>query len=151
MKWLVLLLIVSSCSIIPKETRKCLNAQEKVLKYCDLKPDTITVRDTVRIAEVTADSFYVFNDTGSIDTFYLEKDRLKVKVIRVNDTIQVYGTCDSIFIERLVSVPCPPPINAFEVFMWGVFKWVRTWWWILIITAIVGYVLHRVYQAYKPL
>lgn len=59
-----------------------------------------TIRDTIRITipEVRVDT--VVKVDQLFDTVTITKDRLKVKVWRVNDKVYINGKCDTVFIEK---------------------------------------------------
>lgn len=64
--------------------------------------DTLTIRDTVIVPTIKADTSFILSN--SIDTFYLEKERLKIKIIKDHDTLKVEGACvgDTVYIEKKV-------------------------------------------------
>jgi hypothetical protein len=99
MKWLVKLILVSlltSCSAqwhLTKAVRK----DPTILEI-----DTLVVRDTVVSPPVA------ITDTVTLkqqDTITLVKERLKVQLVRVNDTITIDAICDSDTIISVVEVP----------------------------------------------
>ena len=59
-----------------------------------------TIRDTIRITipEVRVDT--VVKVDQLYDTITITKDRLKVKVWRVDDKVYINGKCDTVFIEK---------------------------------------------------
>jgi hypothetical protein len=67
-----------------------------------LKKDTLVVVDTIVQPPV------VLRDTAILkqhDTITLVKDRLKVEIVKVNDTITIDAICDSDTIISVVEVP----------------------------------------------
>ncbi len=68
-----------------------------------LQADTVTVRDTVFIAEIRHDTAFLMRD--SIDTFIVEKERLHVKILRFRDTLKVAAKCEADTVVRVVKVP----------------------------------------------
>ena len=99
MKWLVKLILISSlmsCSAqwhLKKAVRKDPTIMEK---------DTLVVRDTVVVQPVA------ITDTVTLkqqDTITLIKDKLKVRLVRVNDTITINAECASDTIISVVEVP----------------------------------------------
>jgi hypothetical protein len=76
----------------------------------------VTVHDTTYIETVKADT--VFNTTH--DTVVLEKEKLKVKYIRVKDSVYLSGQCEGDTIYKTISVPvyhtikCPE-LTSFEM------------------------------------
>jgi len=99
MKWLVkltLILLLSSCSAqwhLTKAIKKDPTILEK---------DTLVVQDTVVVPPV------VITDTVTTkqhDTIIVEKDRLKVRIVKRQDTLIIEGKCDSDTIVRTIEVP----------------------------------------------
>lgn len=111
MKKLILIisaLLLFSCSP-QKKLQKLLN------KYPELvAADTVHFNDTVYTTAIKADSVFVLDTINRTDTFTLEKEKLKVKVILQKDSIYISGECqtDTIYRTRDVVVdkllPCPP-------------------------------------------
>ncbi len=69
-----------------------------------LTTDTLIIKDTIRdtiritIPEIRVDT--VVKVDQLFDTVTITKDRLKVKVWRVNDKVYINGKCDTVFIEK---------------------------------------------------
>ena len=69
-----------------------------------LTTDTLIIKDTIRdtiritIPEVRVDT--VVKVDQLYDTVTITKDRLKVKVWRVDDKVYINGKCDTVFIEK---------------------------------------------------
>ncbi|GAB4451228.1 MAG: hypothetical protein OHK0036_11420 [Bacteroidia bacterium] len=79
--------------------------QKLIKKHPELiKKDTVYIHDTVVTKEIQADT--VFVSKHSVDTFYLEKEKLKIQVIKQRDTIRVKAEVksDTIYLEKKVSV-----------------------------------------------
>jgi len=99
MKWLVKLILISlltSCGAqwhLTKAVRKDPTILEK---------DPLVVQDTVVVPPV------VITDTVTTkqhDTIILEKDRLKVRIVKRLDTLIIEGECASDTIVRTIEVP----------------------------------------------
>lgn len=99
MKWLgrlTLILLLSSCSAqwhLTKAIKKDPTILEK---------DTLVVQDTVVVPPV------VITDTVTTrqhDTIVVEKDRLKVRIVKRLDTLIIEGQCASDTIVRTIEVP----------------------------------------------
>ena len=99
MKWLgrlTLILLLSSCSAqwhLTKAIKKDPTILEK---------DTLVVQDTVVVPPV------VITDTVTTrqhDTIVVEKDRLKVRIVKRLDTLIIEGQCASDMIVRTIEVP----------------------------------------------
>ena len=104
MRIIILLLLLQSCSPAQRLGRL-------VKKNPDLVGiDTIYKSDTTIIEAVRSDSTFIFSK--SVDTFYMDKERLHVKVVRHNDTIQVFGECatDTIIKEVMVQTNTVNPV-----------------------------------------
>ena len=99
MKWLVkliLLLSLMSCSA-QWHLKKAVQKDPMILKK-----DTLVVMDTIVQPPV------VLRDTAILrqhDTITLVKDRLKVEIVKVNDTITIDAICDSDTIISVIEVP----------------------------------------------
>jgi len=104
MRIIILLLLLQSCSPAQRLGRLVKKNPELV------GIDTIYKSDTTVIEAVRADSTFIFSK--SIDTFYMDKERLHVKVVRHNDTIQVFGECatDTIIKEVMVQTNTVNPV-----------------------------------------
>ena len=98
MKWVVLslTLLLSSCSAnwhLKKAVRK---------DPAILKKDTLVVVDTIVQQPVALKDTVILKQH---DTIRLVKDRLKVEIVKVNDTITIDAICDSDTIIRVIEVP----------------------------------------------
>lgn len=83
-----------------------------------LKSDTILVNDTVLVPEVRHDTTII---SKPIDTILIEKDRLKIKILRHYDTLQVTGGCDADTIIHEIKIP-------YEKIIFAPKKWYERWW-----------------------
>lgn len=137
MKYLlyISLLFLASCSI----EKKCHRLEKRIVKnarFCQMiMKDTITVKDTVYIGTVRKDSTFVMSNT--IDTFYLNKDRLHVQIYKEVDTIRVFAQCDgdTIYIKKIVEVD-KVQVSEMKVWLRSFGRFFRRWFWILIVIAI---------------
>lgn len=89
-----------------------------VQKYPHLiTQDTVKTVDTVRveIERVTKDSvFHVDSFFVNLhDTITITKDRLKVEIIKVKDSIFVNGKCDTVYIDKIIEKSVP--VKYYEV------------------------------------
>ncbi len=95
--------------------------------------DTTFVKtvDTFFVKKITKDTFFSVN----FDTVFISKDRLKVKLIRVNDTIRVNAECsgDTVYVTKY-----QPVIRTYS----EVSKKRFPWW--LVILALILLVLSQV-------
>lgn len=101
MKWpvaLITIALLSSCSA-QWHLKRAIKKDPSILQT-----DTIAIVDTVVTPPVT------LTDTVTLrtqDTLVIQKDKLKVKVVRSFDTIMVDAICESDTIVRVVEVPVP--------------------------------------------
>jgi len=99
MKWYILILtsfILSSCSA-QWHLKKAVKKDPSVLQK-----DTVTVVDTIVTPPVALTDTVVLHQT---DTITIQKDRLKVKIMRRFDTIRVDAVCDPDTIISVMEVP----------------------------------------------
>lgn len=98
--------------------------------------DTIILRDTIReiVPKVRVDS--VFHFTQFRDTIRIEKERLRITMYPVHDSIYIEGECDTIKIEKVVERRIP--VKYYEVeSSW--MKWV-------ILAAIAIFTIYAIYR-----
>ena len=69
--------------------------------------DSITIHDTVRVVvpEVKVDTVVKVNDL--LDTIYIEKEQLKVKVWMKGDDVFIEGKCDTVYIDKIIERRIP--------------------------------------------
>lgn len=106
---MVLVVLLASCSTT-KEMRRANRASKKLdkltMRYPELlQPDTL--RDTVAavVTTIRVDTAY-----AKADTIYLEKDRLRVRVITEHDTIRLTGE----YLGDTIYVPVEIPIEKIQ-------------------------------------
>ena len=99
MKWLVkliLVLLLTSCSA-QWHLKKAVQKDPMILQKA-----TLVVQDTLVVPPV------VLKDTVTLkqhDTITITKDRLRVKIVKVNDTLIIDAKCDSDTIVRTIEIP----------------------------------------------
>ena len=99
MKWLVkltLVLLLTSCSA------------QWHLKKAVQKDPTILEKDTLVVTDTVVSPPVAITDTVIMkqhDTITLVKDRLRVSIVKVNDTITIDAICDSDTIISIVEIP----------------------------------------------
>ena len=116
-KYIILILILCSCT--PQK-----RIDRIVRKHPELlKSEIIIIRDTIITKSVSTDTIFNIN----FDTINIEKKKLSVRLIRINDTIQVFAECkeDTIYFEKIIEVD---KIQVNEK---------NNWIWILIVLAIL--------------
>ena len=112
MKWLVkltLVLSLTSCSA-QWHLKKAVHKDPTILKK-----DTLIVQDTVVTPPVA------ITDTVTLkqhDTITLVKDKLRVQLVKVNDTITINAACDSDTIISVVEVPYEKIIYVEQKTLW---------------------------------
>jgi hypothetical protein len=116
MKWLVKLILVlslTSCSA-QWHLRKAVQKDPMILKK-----DTLVVQDTLVVPPV------VLKDTVTLrqhDTITITKDRLRVKIVKVNDTLIIDAKCDSDTIVRTIEVPYDKIVYVEKRTLWDKLK-----------------------------
>ena len=91
-----LIILLSSCSA------------QWHLKKAVAKDPMILQRDTMVVVDTIVTQPVAITDTVILqqhDTIRLIKDRLKVKIVKVNDTITIDAVCDSDTIVQTIEVP----------------------------------------------
>jgi len=112
MKWLVGLTLISlltSCSA-QWHLKKAVQKDPLILEK-----DTLVVTDTVVTPPVA------ITDTVTLkqhDTITLVKDRLKVEIVKVNDTITINAECASDTIVRTIEVPYEKIVYVEQKTLW---------------------------------
>ena len=99
MKWLVQLIIIGS---LMSCSAQCLLKRPVKKDPMILEKDTLVVTDTVVVPPVVTTDTVI---TKQQDTIVVEKERLKVKVIRNVDTLIIDAKCDSDTIVKQIEVP----------------------------------------------
>lgn len=120
MRYLVFLILLQSCS--------CNYYLRKAGSKCGgrVVTDTLVVRDTVRVSSVVKDTVF---SSGVGDTVYIEKDRLKIKYVRLGgDSVYVWGKCDTLKIPVEVRVPYEKVVM----------KTGNNWWWLVVLAFVIG-------------
>ena len=116
MKWLVkltLLLSLTSCSA------------QWHLKKAVQKDPTILEKDTLVVTDTVVSPPVAITDTVIMrqhDTITLVKDRLRVNIVKVNDTITIDAICDSDTIISIVEVPYDKIVYVEKESLWDKIK-----------------------------
>ena len=99
MKYILILLsfLIISCSAEKRISRILRHHPELLVK------DTLLVQDTVIVPQIKADTSFLM--IKQVDTFYLEKDRLKIRIIKDYDTLRVEGECKTDTLYKTIKVP----------------------------------------------
>jgi len=116
MKWLVKLILVLSLTSCSAQWH---------LKKAVQKDPLILVKDTLVVTNTVVSPPVAITDTVTLkqhDTITLVKDRLKVKIVKVNDTITIDAICDSDTIISIVEVPYEKIVYVEKETFWDKFK-----------------------------
>lgn len=99
MKWLVQLIIISSLMSCSAQwhLKRAVKKDPMILEK-----DTLVVTDTVVVPPVVTTDTVI---TKQQDTIVVEKEKLKVRVIRNVDTLIIDAKCDSDTIVKQIEVP----------------------------------------------
>jgi hypothetical protein len=84
-----------------------------------LEKDTLVVMDTVVSPPVAITDTVIMKQH---DTITLVKDRLRVNIVKVNDTITIDAICDSDTIISIVEVPYEKIVYVENATFWDKFK-----------------------------
>jgi hypothetical protein len=135
-----IIVILVSCSPVKRFNRL-------IDKYPYLvQTETITIHDTVEVIvpEVKHDTSFI--DKTLYDTVYVDKDRLKIKLWKVFDTLYVEGECetDTVTVVREVEIP----VKYYESGKW----WHKIPWWVYLLaaTGLVDYLYKRFRKSIFP-
>jgi len=116
MKWLVkltLLLLLTSCSA------------QWHLKKAVQKDPAILEKDTLVVTTTVVSPPVAITDTVTLkqhDTITIVKDRLKVQLIKVNDTITINAECASDTIVQTINVPYDRVVYIEKESIWDKIK-----------------------------
>jgi len=116
MKWLVkltLVLLLTSCSA-QWHLKKAVQKDPTILEK-----DTLVVMDTVVSPPVAITDTVIMKQH---DTITLVKDRLRVNIVKVNDTITIDAICDSDTIISIVEVPYDKIVYVEKESLWDKIK-----------------------------
>ena len=116
MRWLVKLILVLSLTSCSAQWHLRKAAQKDPMI---LRKDTLVVQDTLVVPPV------VLKDTVTLkqhDTITITKDRLRVKIVKVNDTLIIDAKCDSDTIVRTIEVPYDKIVYVEKKSIWDKIK-----------------------------
>lgn len=119
----ILLVLLASCGVTDKANRKAKRAErllnEAIALGAKVGTDTVFKEIPVFIDSVRVDSIFT---AGVGDTVYLEKDRLKIKYIRLKaDTFYIEGRCEADTVKITVPVEVKREIKTGAGF-WDIFR-----------------------------
>jgi len=116
MKWLVKLILIMSLTSCSAQWH---------LKKAVHKDPTILEKDTLVVTNTVVSPPVAITDTVTLkqhDTITLVKDRLRVKIVKVNDTITIDAICDSDTIISIVEVPYDKVVYVEKESLWDKIK-----------------------------
>jgi len=146
---LLLLSIFTSCSYEKKLERADNKIERLVNRFPELnKVDTIV--DTIRVVveEVKYDTSFV--DTTA-DTIYIEKDKLRIRYVRNNDTVFISGECIADTIYQEVKVPVEHIVVQKEGLFEVLNKKVRNYIWLIIGGVVLFFGIKYAIKIFNPL
>ena len=137
MRYLFILLILCSCAS-NKANRKLKRAErltnEAIALGAEVRPDTVFKEIPIFIPQVRVDSIFT-SRVG--DTVYLEKDRLKIKYLKLpGDSVFIEGKCDSLTIIKEVPISVTKTVTT-GITILTVVQWV-------VLALIVGAILCKI-------
>ena len=113
------------------------------LKKAVQKDPTILEKDTLVVTDTVVTQPVAITDTVTLrqhDTITLVKEKLRVQLVKVNDTITINATCDSDTIISIVEVPYEKIVYVEKETFWDKIK---TLIYLLIIITFVS-VIYRI-------
>ena len=116
MKWpvkLIIMLLLTSCSA-QWHLKKAVHKDPTILEK-----DTLVVTDTVVSPPVAITDTVIMRQH---DTITLVKDRLRVNIVKVNDTITIDAICDSDTIISIVEIPYDKIVYVEKESLWDKIK-----------------------------
>ena len=116
MKWLVKLILIMSLTSCSAQWH---------LKKAVHKDPTILEKDTLVVTDTVVSPPVAITDTVTLkqhDTITIVKDRLKVQLIKVNDTITINAECASDTIVQTINVPYDRVVYIEKESIWDKIK-----------------------------
>ena len=108
--FIFLCLLLAGCST----QRRCERRLAFVERHCPDCFTTVTVRDTIIREGWKHDTAFIIGLDTIPDTFYIEKEKVSVRIVRHTDTLfcTVENNPDTVYIEQVVNVPQLPKSNG---------------------------------------
>jgi hypothetical protein len=140
MKFLILSTLLILCSCTPQRRFERLITRHPEL----LTTQYIVVRDTIRITvpEVHIDT--IVDKQTLVDTIYLEKEQLKVKVWMKGEKVYIQGKCDTVYIDKVITTKVPVKIYEKTPVWKKIINFIVT----LIFIVVILYILYRLIRKY---
>lgn len=134
MKWLVKLILLSSLMSCSAQWH---------LKKAVQKDPLILERDTLVVTTTVVSPPVAITDTVTLkqhDTIVIQKDRLKVQLVKVNDTITINAECASDTIVTTIEVPYEKIVYVKEKTLWQKIQG------LVLLFALVAFVLRLTFK-----
>lgn len=140
MKGLIIFTLLILCSCTAQRRFERLIARHPEL----LTTQYIVVRDTIRITvpEVHVDT--VVDRQTLVDTIYLQKEQLKVKVWMKGEKVYIQGKCDTVFINKVITQKIPVKIYEKTPVWKKIVNFIVMW----ILIVVILYILYRLIRKY---
>ena len=140
MKFIILSTLLILCSCTPQRRFERLITRHPEL----LTTQYIVVRDTIRITvpEVHVDT--IVDKQTLVDTIYLEKEQLKVKVWMKGEKVYIQGKCDTVYIDKVITTKVPVKIYEKTPIWKKIINFIVT----LIFIIVILYILYRLIRKY---
>lgn len=101
MRYLIFIILLLSCSPIKRHARIV-----KKFPYVHTT-DSVKLIDTIKLTTNNVTTDTVVNYQSLIDTVFLNKENLKVKIYTVLDSVYIFGECDTVFLEKIIERKIP--------------------------------------------
>ena len=150
---IILLLVLSSCSLEHRMEKKFRRAERKIEKLTIRHPKLIqkdTLYDTIQVTTKAIEVDTLFKDEAG-DTVIIHQDRLRIQYYRQNDTVYISGTCASDTIYKTISVPYQQVVVRKETILEQIQKQSKRIIWLLVILAIIYIAIRVIWKFIKPL
>ena len=125
MRYLILILILTACSPQKRFTRLIKKHPEL------LTTDSVKLIDTINVYTEKVVTDTVTTIERLKDTITLTKENLKVQVYTVKDSVYINGSCDTIFVQRIIERQIPVKYYEKKKSNWKL--------WLFIILSWVGF------------
>ena len=113
--------------------------------------DTVKMVDTIliEVPKISVDSFFQIDSflVELRDTIKVEKERLKIKMYAVHDSVFIEGTCDTILVEKIIERKIP--IRYYEAKKENDFKKWSGWFLIFFFIIIVLLIFYKIIKLLK--
>mgnify|MGYP006971513149 CR=1 FL=1 len=113
--------------------------------------DTIIQHDTIRleIPKISVDTMFEIDSfmVRLHDTITLTEERLKIKMYAVHDSVYIEGSCDTIFVEKIIEREIP--IRYYETKdpdNWKTYLW---WGLGIFLLFVMLYVVYKIIKLFK--